>query len=232
MDGLREAVAAGGDVLNGVSAYVSQMANFSGQEGVQLIDSMDEYQTNDVGSFAGVGEILDRLGQQLAGILQIPLTRLLGQSPAGLSATGDSDLQTYFNSVAQIQNSQLKSGLIKIYHAIAASEKIKLADDFKIDFNPLFEIEEKEKAGITTAITGAVGQMYEQGIIGRATALKELKTSATATGVFNSITDEDIAGADDEPLLPELNAEGPAEGDDEENEDGGKEDKKADKGKK
>ena len=41
--------------------------------------------------FAGLPELVRTFLQVAAGAADIPVTRLLGQSPAGLSATGDSD---------------------------------------------------------------------------------------------------------------------------------------------
>ena len=42
----------------------------------------------------------------------------------------------------------------------------------------------------------------EQGIVTEQTALKELRQSSEITGIWSSITDEDIERANDEPPAP------------------------------
>ena len=46
--------------------------------------------------------------QVAAGAADIPVTRLLGQSPAGLSATGDSDTRNYYDMIAARQELDLR----------------------------------------------------------------------------------------------------------------------------
>jgi hypothetical protein len=48
----------------------------------------------------------------------------------------------------------------------------------------------------------AVSDAFAQGLIGRQTALKELRQIGKSTGVFTNITDEAIEGADDDVLPP------------------------------
>jgi len=48
-------------------------------------------------SFAGVAELMDREAQYLSAVSRIPLTVLLGTSPAGLNATGASDFRGWYD---------------------------------------------------------------------------------------------------------------------------------------
>jgi len=58
--------------------------------------------------FTGLADTLLQRGQQLSGALGIPLVRLSGQSPVGLSATGESDICKYNDSIRSQQETRLR----------------------------------------------------------------------------------------------------------------------------
>lgn len=203
IEGMRQVVAAGGDALAGLVKYVEQMRRFQGIEGITLIDSLDDVQADTHSAFGGLADALQQFGQQISGALQIPLTRLFGQSPAGFSS-GDSDLRTYYDGINAQQNKMLKVGVTKIYRAIAASEDIDLPEGFKINFKSLWQLTESQKVEIAEGTTRTVLAAEESGTIDRTTALKELKQSSSLTGIFSNITQEQI---DDAEANPPPNAE-------------------------
>lgn len=216
--GLRDLIAAGGPAMAAVATYVDFMRKFQGQEGITLMDTEDEFEgtTSASAGFTGISDALVQFSQQLAGALQIPLVRLFGMSPSGFS-TGDTDLQMYYDTILQQQNERLLDPVTRIYRAIAASEGVKLPDGFAIQFNNLWQLDEKEKADVVTAITGAVVQANESGLISDQVAMKELRQTSNVTGVFSNITDKDINQADDVAAPPEadevLGGEGNLDGD-------------------
>lgn len=196
--GLREIVSMGGKAMEGLAAYVDQMRRFQGIEGMSMIDIEDKFEIQGHSAFSGLSDSLVQFGQQLSGALQIPLVRLFGQSPSGLNSTGEADIRLYYDGINQQQMKVLHSGMTTTYKLIAASNGVPLPPNFGIDFRSLWEMSDTEKATtagqIATAIQGAV----DGGIIGRKTALKELKQSARRTGIFTNITQELIAAADDD----------------------------------
>lgn len=73
-----------------------------GINGMLLLDKEEEYQTK-TASFATLPDVIDRFLQAVSGASDIPATRLLGQSPAGLSATGESDARNYYDRIQSMQ---------------------------------------------------------------------------------------------------------------------------------
>lgn len=209
--GLREIVAAGGQVANGLTAYVDLMRRMQSIEGITVIDGDDKFEAQSHQAFSGLSDALIQFGQQLAGALQIPLVRLFGMSPSGFNSTGESDMRLYYDHVKQQQVKTLYDGVVKVYKLIAQSRGIKLPPNFSLSFRPLWELTDADKASIAQTISGSVGSMQENGIIGRQTALKELRQSSRTTGVFTNITQEMIEAADDE-VGPPPGAEGPPGG--------------------
>ena len=58
--------------------------------------------------FGGLLELVRTFLQVAAGTADIPVTQLLGQSPAGLSATGDSDTRNYYDMISARQELDLR----------------------------------------------------------------------------------------------------------------------------
>lgn len=202
VEGLREIVAAGGASMNGLVAYVENLRRYQGIEGLSLIDSKDEMEAQAHGAFSGLDDILIQFAQQLSGALQIPLTRLLGQSPAGLNSTGESDMRNYYDGISQKQNKLMHSGVTTVYKCLSLSKGIQLPDDFELAFASLWQLQPKEKADIAKTVGEAVGKAKDDGLISQKTAMQELRQSSRATGVFTNISDADIDAADEEILPP------------------------------
>ena len=166
------------------------------------MDAEDVFETNQY-NFSGLDDILMQFGQQISGATQIPLVRLFGQSPAGMNATGESDLSNYYDNINQQQEGRMRTPLQTLIEVVSLSKMGKaLPDSFKFDFASLWQIDEKVKAEVANTIVQAVSTAEENGLISRSTALKELRQSSEVTGVFSHITDEEIENADDDPPPP------------------------------
>lgn len=190
------------------------MRQFQNNEGISLIDSEDDFAALTY-SFGGLSDVLQQFAQQLSGALQIPLVRLFGQSPAGFSS-GDSDLRTYYDGVAHEQESRLRRPLDKLLRVHARSEGIKLPEGFWWTFKPLWLLDDVQKASVAGSVVTAVTGALENGAISPQIAAKELKQSSNITGVFSNITEEFIAGLDeDAPPVGEESSAFPGERPDE-----------------
>lgn len=200
---LRNIIAAGGKPYEGLISFVEVMRRFQGQEGITLLDGEDEFEVHQgAQALTGIADALDKFGEQVAGALQVPLVRLLGQSPAGLSASGESDMRNYYDSIGQRQEKDLRMGVHKCYQLAALSRQINLPDDFDMNFRSLWELDEEQKANVAKTTGDAVSAAFDGGLIGRQTALRELRQSSRRTGIFSNITEEQINAADDEVMPP------------------------------
>jgi phage-related protein (TIGR01555 family) len=202
--GLREIIAAGGKAFEGLAKQIEMIRAYQSNEGITLMDGEDVFEAHQY-SFGGLSDMMLQFGQQVAGAIDMPLVRLFGQSPAGLNATGESDMRIYYDTIKQRQEADLRDGITRIYRcAFMSILGIDMPEDFRFKFNPLWQINDTEKASIAGSVATAVNTTFESGIITRHTALKELRQSSEVTGIFSNITDEDIKEAEDEPP-PSLN---------------------------
>lgn len=208
--GLRAIIAAGGKAFEGLVKQIEQIRLWQSNEGLTLMDAEDEFATHSY-SFAGLDAVLLQFGQQLSGASQIPLVRLFGQSPSGMNATGESDLSNYYDNINQQQERRMRSGLNKLLQVVSLSVLGKaLPDSFTFDFASLWQIDDVQKADIASKVTDAICKAEEQGLISTQSAMKELKQSSEITGIYSSITDEDIESADDSVPRPgEVNESNP-----------------------
>ncbi len=208
--GLRAIIAAGGKAFENLVKQIEHVRLWQSNEGLTLMDSEDEFATSSY-SFAGLDAVLLQFGQQLSGASQIPLVRLFGQSPSGMNATGESDLSNYYDNINQQQERRMRSGLGKLLQVVSLSVLGKaLPESFTFDFASLWQMDDVQKADVASKITDAICKAEEQGLISTQSAMKELKQSSEITGIYSSITDEDIESADDSVPRPgEVNESDP-----------------------
>lgn len=212
--GLRELIVVGGKAFEGLVKQIELVRQFQSNEGLTLMDAEDEFDAHSY-TFSGLSDLLLQFGQQISGAVGIPLVRLFGQSPAGLSSTGESDIRNYYDSIKKDQEKRLRSGFAKLIQVMHRSTLgIEPSEGFDFDFAPLWQMSDDQKADIAVKVTTAVTGASDAGLIDRATALKELRQSSRVTGVFSNVTDEDIKEAEEEPP-PELGEleEGPKDAD-------------------
>lgn len=194
---LRTAIAAGGQAMMGVVAYVDMMRRFQGIEGVTLLDAEDEMDAMQHSAFTGLADVNLQLGQQLSGAIQVPLVRLFGQSPAGLNSTGESDLRIYQDGIKMQQEKDLKVGVTKVYRMMAQSKQVVLPTGFGLTFRSLYQLTDEQKASVANTGTSAIQTAEDAGLISQKTAMQELQRLSRTTGFFTNITDKDIADAEE-----------------------------------
>ena len=128
-------------------------------ENIVAIDTKDEYDRKNL-SLSGVKDIIEQAMYALSAATGIPSTILFGRSPAGLSATGDADMENYYNLVGRIQKRTLRPNLMQLIYLIGLSSDydVKLPETWSIAFNPLWNPSEKEKAETDKIIADTLAQ--------------------------------------------------------------------------
>lgn len=113
----------------------------------KIIDANETWETRQI-TWAGMPDIIDRYMQIVSGAADIPVTRLLGQSPAGMNATGESDLRNYYDSVSAKQTNDLAPLLERIDEVMLRSIFGRRSPDIWFEFAPLWLLTPKEKAEV------------------------------------------------------------------------------------
>jgi uncharacterized protein len=197
----RELIASGGVMYQKVLQQIALIRAMQTNEGLTVIDGEDDFQVNQY-SFAGLSDMLIQFSQQVSGGADIPMTRLFGQSPAGMNATGESDLRNYYDGLKSVQEARLRRGvkiLLDLSHR--SLRGVELPNGFNFSFTPLWQLTPETKATVATAHTNAVSSLLQDGVFTLATAMKEIRQSSRVTGFGSNITDEDIEAAENAPPM-------------------------------
>lgn len=185
------------ELYNTIQAQNILMSNM----GLQIMDSKDSMETHQY-TFGGLADVYQQFLMDIAGAAEMPVTKLFGRSPAGLNATGESDLQNYYDMIAEKQESYLRPILNKVLPPFIISTLGSMPDDFDFDFDPVAEPSDKERAELAKTGTDNVVAAFNAGLISQRMALQELKQQSERTGVWTNITDDDIAKASDTVEVP------------------------------
>ncbi len=99
-------------------------------------------------SFASLPDVLDRFMQLASGAADIPMTRLLGQSPAGMNATGDGDMRNYYDRIEAMQTLEVGPAMDILDECLLRSALGSRPDEVHYTWNTLWQMTAKEKAEI------------------------------------------------------------------------------------
>lgn len=134
-----------------------------------VIDGSEEWDQKEV-TWAGIPDIIITFLQMVAGAADIPVTRLLGQSPKGLQSTGDGERQDYHDMIAARQEELLQPALDRVDELLIRSALGTRPDEIWWQFEPLDQMDEKEAAEVeerrakTVQIYGVSGLVDPQAL--------------------------------------------------------------------
>ncbi|HID7838867.1 anti-CBASS protein Acb1 family protein [Stenotrophomonas maltophilia] len=125
-----------------------------GINGALLLDAGEEYEQKQA-QFGGLVDLLMGFLQLTAGASDIPMTRLLGQSPGGLNASGESDLRNYYDRISSNQELVLQPALQVLDECLIRSALGSRPAEVFYNWRSLWQTTDTERAAIgkTTAET-------------------------------------------------------------------------------
>lgn len=154
--GLHEILAA-----NQTDVYQSRMAAINqGRSvlGAWLMDAEEEFERSPT-PVDGLVELLEQFALRVASAIEFPVSLLMGQSPAGLNATGDTDVRWFYSKVRSNQNSDLTPKVRRLVALLAKAKtgplKGKAPKSFDIVHRPLWSLSDLEEAQRRAAIATA-----------------------------------------------------------------------------
>jgi len=165
-------------------------AMMKGNNGTLVLDGGDgsqnggeKYETKTF-SFGGMPDVIDRFLQAAAGAADIPVTRLLGQSPAGQNSTGESDLRNYYDRIQSEQELEVTPALAILDECLIRSALGARPDDVFYNWNSLWQPTQTEliangKVLADTLNTLTTTQLFPAEALSKAGA-----NALTESGVF------------------------------------------------
>lgn len=168
-----------------------------------LLDAEDEHSRVQT-AFTGLPDVIRVFLEVVAAASDIPVTRLLGTSAKGLNATGEGDMRNYYDFLDGWRKDNLAPVLDILDPLLWQDETGSVPKDAYYEFNPLWQMTEKEKAELakskaeTTRALSSLGLIPEEPF---ARALvNQLIEDGTYPGLEAEMADLLASGAD---IVPE-----------------------------
>lgn len=169
---------------NNILARFSTANTLKSINNALLLDSLEKWEQK-TASFAGHPEMIDRFLLAVAAAADMPVTRLIGRSPAGLNATGEADLEAYYTMIRSRQQMQLRPMLSLLDDVLIRSALGRTPRGIWYDWKPLWSVSAEKAAQINLANANAVKAYAETGIF---------KREALAKAAINQLQDDGFLG--------------------------------------
>jgi phage-related protein (TIGR01555 family) len=128
-----------------------------------VIDGEEEWNQHQV-TWAGMPDMITSYLQIVAGAADIPITRLLGQSPKGLQSTGDGEERDYKDMIAARQEELVQPALDRIDELLIPSALGSTPSDVWWSFNSLDRLSPKDAAEIESKRATTVKTYADTGL--------------------------------------------------------------------
>lgn len=167
MRGLRDAILADKDDLVLRRMGIIDLCRSIGR--AVPIDSEDEDFERKSTPVTGMPDLMDRFALRMSAAFRMPATLLFGQSPAGMQATGASDIRFFYDQIAANQETMLRPRLERLIKLVLLDKSGPTngvePDDWSFSFNPLFQLTELEQAELRNKQSQTDATYLQEGVI-------------------------------------------------------------------
>ena len=122
-----------------LDARIRYMIQSMSNDGVLAVDKESEDVIKLETPLSGVTDIVRQSLEILAALNRTPAVKLLGISPSGFNATGESDIRNYYDHIRSQQEKVLRDGVKKALDCIQLYLRGKIDPSITFDFAPLGE---------------------------------------------------------------------------------------------
>jgi len=139
--------------------------NLRNNRGLMMLDKeFEEFQN--VSAPLGTLDMLQAQAQEhMASVSGIPLVKLLGVTPSGLNASSDGEIRSFYDWIAAYQESFFRPNLTKVLDFIQLSLFGEVDQGIDFEFEPLWALNEKERAEVRKLESEAAQIDIDSGVI-------------------------------------------------------------------
>lgn len=155
-----------------------------------IIDANEQLESFEPGAISNLDAILERYYILVSTATGIPVTKLIGESARGLNATGEGDLNNYYDMLEDYQKQTIKPALMEMYKKWIVPSLFDelIPKDFDIEFPPLERVSPKDKQQADSEFVNMLQTCLDAGLIDKKVARREIHERH----VFNNFNQEDI----------------------------------------
>ena len=151
-----------------------------------VIDKEEDWDRKQL-SFAQLPELMQQYLQIAAGAADIPATRLLGQAPAGLNATGESDIRNYYDRIAAEQRVTLGPALRRLDEALILSALGTRPPEVRYEWAPLWQLGATEAAAMAKTKADTSASYAASGLIPPEVLARAVRNQVVEDGTYPGI---------------------------------------------
>lgn len=191
----------GANDLSGLMARLQIMAQNRSNDGVIAVDKDAEDILKVETPMSGVTDVVRQSLEIVAALNRTPAVKLLGISPSGFNATGESDIRNYYDHVLSQQEKVLRPPLQRILEALQVSLFGKVEPSIGFTFASLSETDENAKVLTQQAKINNLCAVLDRDIVS-AEEVRQMLVTDPDSG-FDGLDPElpEEAEGDDIPLL-------------------------------
>jgi phage-related protein (TIGR01555 family) len=177
--------------------------------GMILLDKEEEWERIEQ-QFAGMPDVQKVSLMIASAAFDVPATRFLAQSPAGLSATGDSDTRNYYDRLSAEQKVIVSPQLDVLDQVLIRNVLGQVPEDeyrqMYYSWNPLWQMSDKDKANIVKDKAAAFQIDVSAGLINEVVLKKAREAQLIEDGTYPGL-EQIIEEYDDDPDLEAAKAQ-------------------------
>lgn len=175
-----------------------------------LLDGDETYDRKTL-NLSGVAPIIEQFITWISGAARMPVTKLFGTSAKGMNATGEGDLNNYYDDIRSIQTSSLSVSMRALDEVLVRSAIGTMPKSFDYIWNPLAQpdVVQTATAGYTDAQRDAI--YLDAGVVQKSQIQRNLQSNEKYQ--FDDEQIEELEELEDKNMFEELP---PADGGEEE----------------
>ena len=181
------------------SAFLERVAlmNYGmSNNNMAIVDANETLESFEPGAISNLDSILERYYILVSTATGIPVTKLIGESARGLNATGEGDLNNYYDMLEDYQQQICLPALLSMYKKWIVPSLFDelIPRDFEIIFPPLERVSPKEKQQQDSDFVSMLISCLDSGLIDKKVARREIHERK----VFGNFNQEDIERIENE----------------------------------
>ena len=165
------------DGVEQLDAHMRRLARYRDSNSVLVIDKEAEDAVNVSQTITGARELITQALEFVAAINGTPAVKLLGQSPSGFNATGESDIRNYYDHIEAKQELH-RDAIQRVLNAIQLVEYGAIDESVKFRFADLGVEDEAAQAMTAKTTVDSLAVLLDRNVISPEEVRQAVKSNA------------------------------------------------------
>lgn len=140
-----------------------------------ILLTKDEDYIQSITPLSGLDKLISQLQENVAVSARMPAVKLLGLTPSGFNATGDFDLNSYYDEIMSLQNAIIKPLIEKVLKMLCLEFNSDVMPSY--EFEPLGKVTKLDEANITNLQADFINKLIQSGVITQEQGFNYLKSN-------------------------------------------------------